>query len=243
MKKQWILLSVLFVLPLSAFPLYLRSAKPPRPPDATFENLDQWETLRFPDIERLTEYRIVEHGNDPYLQMVSDDSASALIHQKTFDVYRYPRLRWRWNVQNVYDESDVRRKSGDDYPARVYVAFHKEKEELNFFERLRRRAARAYYGRYPPESALSYVWAGRNYDKRYFRNAYTDEVRMVILREGEEHAGNWVKEEVDLLRDYRNAFGEDPPRRARLILMNDSDNTGEAAVSCLDDLQALPAGS
>jgi len=40
-----------------------------------------------------------------------------------------------------------------------------------------------------------------------------------------------VEEEVNVLADYRRVFGKAPPDRASLAIMNDSDNTCEAAVS------------
>jgi hypothetical protein len=57
---------------------------------------------------------------------------------------------------------------------------------------------------------------------------------MVILRAGPAQAGQWVEEEVNILDDYRTAFGEEPPKSARLAIMSDSDNTGERALGYLD---------
>jgi Ca2+-binding EF-hand superfamily protein len=38
-------------------------------------------------------------------------------------------------------------------------------------------------------------------------------------------------EERNVVEDYRRAFGSDPPARATLGIMNDSDNTKEASVA------------
>ena len=51
---------------------------------------------------------------------------------------------------------------------------------------------------------------------------------------GTAKVGEWVEEEADVLGDYRRAFARDPPRRASLAVMNDSDNTGEKGVSFID---------
>ena len=37
--------------------------------------------------------------------------------------------------------------------------------------------------------------------------------------------------------DYRKAFGKDPPKTASIAIMNDSDNTGEAAVSYVEFIE------
>jgi hypothetical protein len=68
----------------------------------------------------------------------------------------------------------------------------------------------------------------------------------VVLRAGKAGQGTWVAEEVNILKDYRAAFGNDPPAVAGVAVMNDSDNTGEASVSWLADLEVYrspsPAG-
>jgi hypothetical protein len=57
---------------------------------------------------------------------------------------------------------------------------------------------------------------------------------MVLLEKGPTKAGTWVDEEIDILADYQKAFKSKPPARARIAIMNDSDNTGESSVSYLE---------
>ena len=57
---------------------------------------------------------------------------------------------------------------------------------------------------------------------------------MIPRQRGSSRVGEWVEESIHIVEDYRRAFGEDPPSRARIAIMNDSDNTGEAAVSWVD---------
>jgi hypothetical protein len=47
----------------------------------------------------------------------------------------------------------------------------------------------------------------------------------------------WVEEDVNIVRDYREAFGSEPPPVASLAIMNDSDDTGERAVSFIDYIE------
>jgi hypothetical protein len=60
---------------------------------------------------------------------------------------------------------------------------------------------------------------------------------MILLEAGTEKVGHWVDEEVDIIRDYRNAFGIMPPGTASIAIMNDSDNTGERSVSYVDYIE------
>jgi hypothetical protein len=68
-------------------------------------------------------------------------------------------------------------------------------------------------------------------------NTYASEAKMIILQSGDANAGKWIQQEVDIIEDYHKAFGEDPPSIASLAIMNDSDNTGESAVSYIDYIE------
>jgi len=56
--------------------------------------------------------------------------------------------------------------------------------------------------------------------------------------------GTWQTCEVDMVADYRRAFGRQPPALARIAVMNDSDDTGDQAVSYINyiEVTAKPPG-
>ena len=54
---------------------------------------------------------------------------------------------------------------------------------------------------------------------------------------GNKNVGTWQIEEVHIVNDYEKALRTDPPPIASLAIMNDSDNTGERAVSSVDYIQ------
>jgi hypothetical protein len=97
--------------------------------------------------------------------------------------------------------------------------------------------ARMRFGENVPFSTLSYVWSSKETGERIFSSPYTDKAKMVILRAGKNDAVSWKEESVNILEDYRKAFGTDPPARARIAIMNDSDNTGESSVSWVDYIE------
>jgi hypothetical protein len=94
--------------------------------------------------------------------------------------------------------------------------------------------AKAVYGEYPPDSGLNYVWESRETPAPFVVSPYAGSMMMFLKEKGAAKVGEWVEEEADILADYRTAFGKDPPRTASLAVMNDSDNTGEKAVSFID---------
>jgi len=198
---------------------------------------DQWQPLTFKKIERHTQYRLVaDSGGQTVIQADSRHSASGLIRKVSIDPREFPKLSWRWKVSNVYANGDVKRKSGDDYPARVYITFAYDPARVGFLEKAKYETARLIYGETPPLAALSYIWANRAPTGTTAANAYTDRVKMVVLQSGPARAGQWVTERRDIYADYKKAFGTEPTRISGLAIMTDSDNTGESASAWYGDI-------
>ncbi len=205
-----------------------------------FANLDAWKPLTFPKIERHSRYSIITNDGNSVLNAEADDSASGLVSKEAFDPYRTPILRWRWGVENVLKKGNAERKDGDDYPLRVYVLFEYDPDRASFGMRMKYALAKRFHGKYPPHAALNYIWANRQHEQRILPSSYTERSQLVILQAGRANIGEWQEETVNILRDYRAAFGEDPPRTAHLAVMSDADNTGEAAVGFIDFIELGP---
>jgi len=60
---------------------------------------------------------------------------------------------------------------------------------------------------------------------------------MIALQHGESRKGEWIEERVNILNDYRKAFGEDPPETAGIAIMSDSDNTGESSTAYIEYIE------
>jgi hypothetical protein len=202
-----------------------------------FNDLNKWKPLYFPNIEKHSSYSIESHGQEGYLKAESDASASAVLYRKEFNVYEYPRMRWRWKVENVYKNGNATTKSGDDYPLRIYVVFKYDPKKTGFLEKLEYNAARLIYGEYPPHSSLNYIWANRDHQESIITNAYAERAKMVLLQKGESNVGKWLIHDVNIIEDYQEAFGNRPPPIASIAVMNDSDNTGEKSISYLDYIE------
>lgn len=189
-----------------------------------FNSLDSWNPLSFKKVERQSKYT-TEMG---ILKSKSNNSASGIIYKDTFNPYTTSSVKWRWRVDNIYKSGDARSKSGDDFPLRVYIIFRSNKKSL------KESLAKSIYGEALPHSALSYVWDSKNNIGEVIRNPYTSSARQIIIESGSKNLKRWIVEERNILEDYRLAFGEDPPNKASIAIMNDSDNTGESSISYMD---------
>lgn len=202
-----------------------------------FNNLSEWEPLKFPKIKTHSRYSIIQENGKNILQCETSASASGLILKKTFNIYKYSKLKWKWKISNVYNNADPRKKSGDDFPIRIYIIFKYNPEKATLYEKTKYNAAKLIYGEYPPHSSVNYVWSSRVIPERLITSPYTDRVKLVLLQKGLEKLNTWITEEVNILEDYKRAFGENPPETASLAIMSDSDNTGESAKAFIEYIQ------
>ena len=196
-----------------------------------FNDLANWRPVTFPKIREHTQYSIENQGRESVLRAESMASASAIVYRNPFNVYDYPRLRWKWKVANVYEKGNARTKEGDDYPLRVYVLFEYDPGKAGILEKTKHELGKRLFGEDLPLSTLVYIWANREDEKGIITNAYTSDAKMIVLQKGKKNLGRWIVEERDILDDYRRAFGTEPPAMATLGIMNDSDNTKEASVA------------
>jgi hypothetical protein len=203
-----------------------------------FNNLDNWRTVSVSSKPEHTRYTIEKSNDSSYLKAESNRSALALACKEEFNVYTYPKVRWRWKVSNVYQNANPETKEGDDYPIRLYVAFkYDSKTPSSIGQRLKYGLINTLYGEYPPQATLTYVWANSESQKPLITSPYSDTVKMVVLEKGAKKAGTWQEEEIDIIQDFKRAFGTDPPQMAGIAIMNDSDNTGQSSISYVDFIE------
>lgn len=226
------------LLSLLLLPAIASSDVPELPPFSNMKSLsDGWEPLEFPKIDEHTRYELVTENGQQVVKATTEGGASGLIARVNLPPSDSLVLKWRWKVSNVFEQGDAREKSGDDYPARIYVAFEFQPEKAGFFERAKRKAVEVLFGESLPGNALNYIWANTLPIGEFVPNPYTEKTVMVAVNSGTDRSGQWVTVERDIMADYRKAFGEEPPAVVGIAIMSDSDNTGERATAWYGDLR------
>lgn len=201
---------------------------------------DGWRLLTFKKIERHTQYEVVTDQSVAVVKAVSEASASGLTKAVTIDPREYPIVRWRWKIENMLQKSDVNRKEGDDYPARLYITFAYEPDKVSFGKKLKYKAGQALFGDIPI-AALNYIWDSKSPMGTVVDNAFTSFAKMIVVESGARRVGSWVEEERNVYEDYRSAFGEEPPAINGIAIMTDTDNTKERAVAYYGDIEFVRA--
>jgi len=200
-----------------------------------------WKPLTFKKIPKLTSYELVKDGGAVVVKATSEASASGLIKEIKIDPKAFPIVRWRWKVENLLKNSDVSRKGGDDYPARLYITFEYDPDKVSFGKKLKFKAGQAIFGDIPI-AALNYIWETKTPAGTIVENAYTDFAQMIVVESGPKKVGMWVEEERNIYEDYKKAFAEEPPMINGVAIMSDTDNTKERATAYYGDIEFVRAG-
>lgn len=174
--------------------------------------LPEWLKLQtFSGRPRHTEFALVADEGRTVLRARAVASTSGLARELNVDLRSHPLLAWRWKVMNLISRSDLATKAGDDFPARLYVAFGRR--------------------------ALCYVWDNRLPVGTIAPNAWSDRVQMVVADSGAALLGRWVARERNVAEDFRRGFGVEPPAASGVVVSADTDNTGESAESYFGDIE------
>lgn len=202
-----------------------------------------WRLATLAGIGNPTRYSLAKDNDVVVLRADAQASMASVVHALRLDPKQYPIVSWRWKISNVLRTADMRLKSGDDFPARIYVLFDYDTRKLPFMQRVKLAIARQRYGADVPAAALCYVWDGKAAPGTTGWSTYTDRVRMIVVESGAGNVNAWRDAERNIVADYRAAFGEDPPAVSAVAIVSDTDNTGESVTAMFGDIRfhTLPA--
>lgn len=189
-----------------------------------------------------TRYRTASVDGVSAIEATADASMALLARPVAVDLASTPVLCWRWRIDAPVAAADMRRKSGDDYAARVYVAFDIPDASLGAGTRFKLRLARGLFGADVPDAALNYVWDNHNSVGTALRSPYTDRAQLIVAETGAGAAGRWVSERADVAADFTKAFGGVPGRPIQVAIASDTDNTRSRARAAFADLYFVGAG-
>lgn len=200
-----------------------------------------WQVVRFDGDIPPTHYRIIRWDGVMAIEALADASMALLGRPLAVDLDATPVLCWRWRVDAPLKSADMAHKSGDDYAARVYVAFALPDDAMDWRTRLKLGLARRLFDTQVPDAALNYVWDNRYPVGTEQPNTYTERTHMRVLQSGASNAGQWIIERRNVLADAEQAFGQQGFKARLLAVASDTDNTGEQARAGFADLHFVGA--
>lgn len=156
-------------------------------------------------------YRVVEENGKKYLRYSGMDAMhiGLPIHETSeIDLSTHPILSWEWRVHAVPTDANEDVEKLNDTAASIYVVY-----EISGLFRIPKVIRYTWSSTLPKGTQLS---KGRQ--------------KIVVKESGMSRKGEWIRFERNIAEDYRNLFGEEPPKRPLAILiLSDANNTGTFA--------------
>lgn len=198
-----------------------------------------WEPWTFSRFKKPTQYRLVHDGGRTVLHAKAQASASGLIYRVHVDLKKHPYLTWRWKVPELIEEADNTKKSKEDSPVRVVVAFAGNRDKLSFDDHIFAQQFKLFTQRELPYATLMYIWENRQPESTVIPNPHTGRIKMVVAETGSQRVGRWYTETRNVYEDYKRAYGEEPAEVQWVAIMTDTDNTGDVVDAYYGDIAFL----
>jgi hypothetical protein len=164
-----------------------------------------------------TLYQVVSEGENRLVRADSRASASALGKIVSFDPRRFAHLEWRWKIEDIIEAGSDLEAETKDHPAGVYVIFSR--------------------GLVPWRvEVIQYIWANALAQGAVASHPTEENIRIVAVEGGRARARRWIRERRNLADDYRELFGDEPPKVIAIAIMTDTDQTKSQATAYYDDL-------
>ncbi len=159
-----------------------------------------------------TEYSRVTVDGRKAIRARGRGSASGLYRKVSYSLRERPWMEWAWRVERLQPSADIRVKERQDFAAALYLLFGRPGP----------------FNRNVP--VLNYVWTNRRVPVGTVIACpfHPGIMRHVVVESGRGRLGRWVEERRNVIEDFRQAFGTEPPGNVEMIaIFTDNDQTGE----------------
>ena len=136
-----------------------------------------------------------------------------------WDLREHPRMAWEWRANKLPTGAREDDDSKNDSGAGIYVVFSVE----GFILKRPKTIKYVYSTTLPVVTVISY-----------------GKLKVIVVSSGLNGTGQWLSINRDVVSDYREVFGENPPNRPLFIrLWSDSNNTKSIASADFDNIMLL----
>lgn len=177
-------------------------------------------------------YRVQNNSNNKFLRyqgvtakhinlpLVNEDKENIY----DINLYETPILSWKVRAHQLPKGGDEKSSDRNDSVASIYVVFDMGRVALV---------------KKVPKS-IRYSWSTTlpigETGSKLFGNQ-----QIIVVESGEAKKGEWVTFERNLVEDYRNRFGDDPPKHPLAILiLSDGNSTNSYVKADYDDIMLKP---
>ncbi|MFZ5875466.1 MAG: DUF3047 domain-containing protein [Nitrospirota bacterium] len=180
----------------------------------------------------------------PAVKLRSKGALTFLEKWVDIDIRAYPIVMWKWRVNNILQGNDETTKSGDDHPIRLLFVFAPDESQQSLWFRLKRFLYLDRVHGHPMGSRfIEYLWSGHLRAGDVIDDPGKSGQKLVVVEGGSTNLGRWLSYQRNLYREFQALYGEEPRRLVKIGILNDTDQTGQEAVSYIADLTFRQSGT
>ncbi len=164
------------------------------------DGIKTWENKSF---KGETKYEIREQK----LWAQAQGTASGLFKKQKVDISKTPFLNWSWKVEKLLTGNDEKIKTGDDFPARIYIVVS---GGMAFWK----------------TRAINFVWSNKYSTGEHWPNPFTKNAIMYAVESGPKNLGKFVSYKINVQEVLKKTLAKDYAEIDAVAVMTDSDQTG-----------------
>jgi hypothetical protein len=173
----------------------------------------------------------------PAVRLYSKAALTFLEKTVNIDVKEFPIVAWKWRVENIHKENDERTMEGDDHPIRIFFVFEPDESKQSFWFRLKRFVYLDRIHGHPTGGRFTeYLWSSHLQPGDIINDPGKPWQKLMVVEGGSRNLGKWLSYKKNLYEDFKKLYGEEPRRLIFIGILNDTDQTGQEAVSYIADL-------
>jgi hypothetical protein len=204
----------ILLIPLILIVIFLQLPFGPTPPEKPEEEpspVKGWMVVKYFGVPP-TQYSMAGKG---IIKAESVGSRSSLFKKIGDKEKSFHILSWRWKVSNVVRSAIEIKRDRFDSAARVMVVFGSG-------------GGFRFFGREEPTGLkIEYIWATRLPRGHIFDHPGEKNCKIFVLESGDGKVGQWVYEERNIHKDFKTAFGKEPPDVLTIGIQTDTDDSNE----------------
>lgn len=173
----------------------------------------------------------------PAVMLHSEAALTFLEKEVDIDISEFPVVTWKWKVENILQGNDERTKEGDDHPIRIFFVFEPDSSKQSFWFRLKRFLYLDRIHGHPMGGRFTeYLWSSHLQPNDTIKDPGKPWQKLIVIEGGNRNLGKWLSYKRNLYGDYKKLYQEEPRRLIFIGILNDTDQTGQEAVSYVADL-------